>query len=81
MLEFVVILDVFIVVSAVTVSVFLTKKTKEQKGYPKESVIDPLEITIQDVDHMEDGSEFEEYLYHNDTYKTLKSHKVSSQQP
>jgi len=68
---------VLIAVSAVAVSVFLTKR---QKGYPKETVIDPLKITIQDVDRMEDGSEFEEYLYrlflaigYKDAYKTPRS--------
>lgn len=52
MLEFVVILDVLIVVSAVAASVLLSKR---QKGYPKEKVISSLKITIQDVDRMEDG--------------------------
>ncbi|WP_445671199.1 restriction endonuclease [Paenibacillus sp. FSL R5-0876] len=66
-----------IVISAVVVSIFLTKR---QTGYPKESAIDPLKITIQDIDRMEDGSEFEDYLYllflalgYKDAYKTPRS--------
>ncbi|WP_339320624.1 restriction endonuclease [Paenibacillus sp. FSL R10-2734] len=77
LLKSVVVVIVLVVVSAVVGSFFLTKR---QKGYAKESVIDPLKITIQDVDRMEDGSEFEEYLYrlfsalgYKNAYKTPRS--------
>lgn len=68
---------VIVIVSAVIVSVFLSKR---QKTYPTSVVIDPLKITIQDIDRMEDGTGFEEYLYrlflalgYNDAYKTSGS--------
>jgi restriction system protein len=79
-LSMLVVISIFIViviVSAVIVSVFLSKR---QKTYPTSVVIDPLKITIQDIDRMEDGTGFEEYLYrlflalgYNDAYKTSGS--------
>ncbi|ETT74487.1 restriction endonuclease, type IV-like, Mrr [Paenibacillus sp. FSL R7-277] len=76
-MKFAALVLVLIIVFAVMVSIYLTKK---QKGYSKSSSIDPLKITIQDVDKMEDGSEFEEYLYrlflalgYKDAYKTPRS--------
>lgn len=59
MLEFVVILDVLIIVSAGIASVLLTKR---QKGYQKETVINSLKITINNEDRMEGESEYEVYF-------------------
>ncbi|USB33956.1 restriction endonuclease [Paenibacillus sp. YPG26] len=48
--------------------------------YTRKGIIDPLKVSIKDIDKMEDGKEFEEYLYrlflalgYEDTYKTVSS--------
>ncbi|MEK4141823.1 restriction endonuclease [Paenibacillus sp. FSL M7-0547] len=57
---------------------FILSKKKPQ--YSHNEVIDPLKITMKDIDQMADGSEFEEYLYrlflalgYKDAYKTQGS--------
>jgi restriction system protein len=71
-----------IIITAVVVSIFISKK---QESYPKNTVIDPLKISIKDIDCMQDGSDFEEYLYrlflalgYNDVYKTQGSRDFGS---
>ncbi|MNC30960.1 Restriction endonuclease [compost metagenome] len=70
---------VLIVISGAGVVYFVLSKKKEPQ-YSKNEIIDPMKITIQDIDLMEDGSGFEEYLYrlllalgYTDAYKTLAS--------
>ncbi len=79
----IIILMVFIVtISAIVVVIVLSKK---KRIYPKRIVIDPLKVTIEDIDHMEDGKDFEEYLYrlflalgYEDAYKTVGSRDYGS---
>ncbi|WP_339225503.1 restriction endonuclease [Paenibacillus sp. FSL H8-0332] len=54
--------------------------SKKKPQYSHNEIIDPLKITIKDIDRMADGSEFEEYLYrlflalgYKDAYKTQGS--------
>ncbi|MEK5415272.1 restriction endonuclease [Paenibacillus sp. FSL L8-0708] len=68
---------IIVVVSIVAVVLFLSKRKPQ---YSKGEIIDPLKITIKDIDQMEDGSDFEEYLYllflalgYKDAYKTPRS--------
>lgn len=81
-MKLVVIMIVIIIISAVIVLAILSKR---HKRYPKNTVIDPLKISIKDIDKMEDGSDFEEYLYrlflalgYNDAYKTRGSRDFGS---
>ncbi|MEK4853908.1 restriction endonuclease [Paenibacillus sp. FSL H7-0756] len=69
---------ILIVIIVAGIVFFVLSKKKPQ--CTRNEVIDPLKITIQDVDRMEDGSEFEEYLYrlflalgYKDAYKTPRS--------
>lgn len=53
---------------------------KRKSIYTRKGIIDPLKVSIKDIDRMEDGKEFEEYLYrlflalgYEDAYKTVSS--------
>ncbi|WP_340398186.1 restriction endonuclease [Paenibacillus sp. FSL E2-0202] len=68
---------IIVVVTTVTVVLLLSKRKPQ---FSKSEIIDPLKITIKDIDQMEDGSDFEEYLYllflalgYKDAYKTPRS--------
>jgi restriction system protein len=68
---------IIVVVTTVAVVLLLSKRKPQ---YSKDEIIDPLKITIKDIDKMEDGSDFEEYLYllflalgYKDAYKTPRS--------
>jgi restriction system protein len=69
---------ILIVIIVAGIVLFILSKKKPQ--YSHNEVIDPLKITIKDIDQMADGSEFEEYLYrlflalgYKDAYKTQGS--------
>lgn len=74
------------VILVIITAAFVFKVLSRKKSYPPRSiVIDPLKITIQDIDRMEDGTDFEEYLYrlflalgYNDAYKTRGSRDFGS---
>lgn len=74
------------VILVIITAAFVFKVLSRKKSYPPQSiVIDPLKITIQDIDRMEDGPEFEEYLYrlflamgYSDAYKTRGSRDFGS---
>lgn len=69
---------ILLVILVIVTAVFVFKVLSRKKSYPPQSiVIDPLKITIQDIDRMEDGTGFVEYLYrlflamgYSDAYKT-----------
>ncbi|RUT30692.1 restriction endonuclease [Paenibacillus zeisoli] len=53
---------------------------KRKSIYTRKGIIDPMKVSIKDIDRMEDGKEFEEYLYrlflalgYEDAYKTVSS--------
>ncbi|WP_433946798.1 restriction endonuclease [Paenibacillus sp. SN-8-1] len=53
---------------------------KRRSIYTRKGIIDPMKVSIKDIDRMEDGKEFEEYLYrlflalgYEDAYKTVSS--------
>uniref|UniRef100_UPI00403F11D0 restriction endonuclease n=1 Tax=Paenibacillus sp. FSL H8-0332 TaxID=2954742 RepID=UPI00403F11D0 len=69
---------ILIVIIVAGIVLFTLSKKKPQ--YSHNEIIDPLKITIKDIDRMADGSEFEEYLYrlflalgYKDAYKTQGS--------
>uniref|UniRef100_UPI00406C2210 restriction endonuclease n=1 Tax=Paenibacillus sp. FSL H7-0350 TaxID=2975345 RepID=UPI00406C2210 len=69
---------ILIVIIVAGIVLFTLSKKKPQYSYNE--IIDPLKITIKDIDRMADGSEFEEYLYrlflalgYKDAYKTQGS--------
>lgn len=69
---------ILIVIIVAGIVLFILSKKKPQ--YSHNEVIDPLKITMKDIDQMADGSEFEEYLYrlflalgYKDAYKTQGS--------
>lgn len=74
------------VIIVIITAAFVFKVLSTKKSYPPQSrVIDPLKITIQDIDRMEDGTDFEEYLYrlflalgYIDAYKTQGSRDFGS---
>lgn len=77
MLKVLIFAGIIVVITAVVVALLLSKRKPK---YSKSELIDPLNITIKDIDQMEDGSEFEEYLYrlflalgYKDAYITPKS--------
>ncbi|MEK3867707.1 restriction endonuclease [Paenibacillus sp. FSL H7-0716] len=77
---------IFMVIIVIITAAFVFKVLSTKKSYPPQSrVIDPLKITIQDIDRMEDGTDFEEYLYrlflalgYIDAYKTQGSRDFGS---
>ncbi|WP_340012411.1 restriction endonuclease [Paenibacillus sp. FSL H7-0690] len=77
---------IFMVILVIITDAFVFKVLSRKKIYPPQSiVIDPLKITIQDIDRMQDGSDFEEYLYrlflalgYNYAYKTQGSRDFGS---
>lgn len=78
MLEILAAAVLIVIIAAGVVYFVLTKQKKPQ--YSQNEIIDPMKITIQDIDLMEDGSGFEEYLYrlllalgYHDAYKTQSS--------
>jgi len=74
------------VILVIITAAFVFKVLSRKKSYPPQSrVIDPLKITIQDIDRMVDGTDFEEYLYrlflalgYIDAYKTQGSRDFGS---
>lgn len=69
---------ILIVIIVAGIMLFILSKKKPQHSHNE--VMDPLKITIKDIDQMADGSEFEEYLYrlflalgYKDAYKTQAS--------
>ncbi|GGA41746.1 hypothetical protein GCM10010917_28780 [Paenibacillus physcomitrellae] len=67
------------------IRVVIIKLPSKQRTYSRNVEIDRLKITIKDIDRMEDGSGFEEYLYrlflalgYKDAYKTLGSRDFGS---
>lgn len=74
------------VILVIITAAFVFKVLSKKKSYPFQSiVIDPLKITILDIDQMEDGKDFEEYLYrlllalgYSDAYKTQGSRDFGS---
>lgn len=75
-------IEIYIVVLLVLIIAGLVIRglVKRRSIYTRKGVIDPMKVTIRDIDRMEDGKEFEEYLYrlfvalgYEDAYKTVSS--------
>ncbi|GIP22827.1 restriction endonuclease [Paenibacillus sp. J22TS3] len=64
----------------IVVGLIIRGLLKRRSIYNRKGIIDPTKVSIRDIDKMEDGKEFEEYLYrlfvalgYEDAYKTVGS--------
>lgn len=65
-----------VILAVIVIRILLKRKSI----YTRKGIIDPMKVSIKDIDRMEDGKEFEEYLYrlflavgYEDAYKTVSS--------